>query len=410
MIINMAQTRNDWPAMVHPRWDTQMKTANTVAMLRGIATRALGRMYLPDKQLFAFRVRMSDTGTVAEGVSHRYTAAALIALAGEDRQVVREALAGHRLGEVYDRLVRNIDVAEDLGEVALTLWAGRALAHDGAGKALHRLMELRPGQRAYSSVELAWALTALSVEADSPTDLELAARIAGRLIGSQNPDSCLFPHWPADAGRHWLRGHVACFADLVYPIQALARFAQASAITYALDAARSCAQQMCRLQGPDGQWWWHYDVRTGKVVERYPVYSVHQDSMAVLALRAVGDACGYTNEYAQAIDRSLAWLMRSPEIDGSLIDSAENLIWRKVARCEPRKLSRDIQAASSRLHPSLRMPLIDRAFPPHQIDYECRPYHMGWILYAWPESLRDFRQRDQGRVSAGQAPSKLTNI
>jgi hypothetical protein len=33
--------------------------------------------------------------------------------------------------------------------------------------------------------------------------------------------------------------------------------------------------------------------------------------------------------------------------------------------------------------PSLHLPLIDRVWPPGRIDYECRPYEPGWLLYAW---------------------------
>ena len=46
--------------------------------------------------------------------------------------------------------------------------------------------------------------------------------------------------------------------------------------------ARPHASASCRV--PHGQWWWHYDVRDGSVVERYPVYSVHQHAMAPMAL------------------------------------------------------------------------------------------------------------------------------
>jgi hypothetical protein len=149
---------------------------------------------------------------------------------------------------------------------------------------------------------------------------------------------------------------------------------------------------MCELQGPDGQWWWHYDVRTGRVIERYPVYAVHQHSMAPMALFALQDACG--TDHTDAIVKSLKWLTTSPEIAGSLIDTQTGVIWRKVARREPFKVSRRAQALVSRLHPSLRMPGLDLAFRPCAIDHESRPYEMGWFVYVWP----------RGRVSRVPAP------
>ena len=57
---------------------------------------------------------------------------------------------------------------------------------------------------------------------------------------------------------------------------------------------------------------------------------------------------------------------------------------RKVARREPGNLVRGLQAGASYLHPGLRVPATDLVFPPVAIDYECRPYEMGWILHTWP--------------------------
>lgn len=141
---------------------------------------------------------------------------------------------------------------------------------------------------------------------------------------------------------------------------------------------------MCELQGPAGQWWWHFDVRTGDVLERYPVYSVHQDSMAPMALFALEEADG--QDRLAPIRRGWQWLLEPPENPGGLIDRAAGVIWRKVARHEPPRLVRGLQAAASRLHASLRAPGVDTVFRPGWIDHESRPYHMGWILYAWPAS------------------------
>ena len=142
---------------------------------------------------------------------------------------------------------------------------------------------------------------------------------------------------------------------------------------------------MCELQGPDGQWWWHFDVRTGRVVERYPVYSVHQDAMAPMALLALREACDV--DHGAAIERGLKWLDRPSEIEGGLVDREADLIWRKVARREPGKLSRTVQAVASWSHPIMRVPGLGLVCRPNAIDYECRPYHLGWLLHAWPAYL-----------------------
>jgi hypothetical protein len=102
-----------------------------------------------------------------------------------------------------------------------------------------------------------------------------------------------------------------------------------------------------------------------------------------MALHALEAASG--RDYSDAVERGLRWLESAPELGGgSLIDEAAGLVWRKVARREPGKAARYLQAAASRVHPALRVPGLDVLLPPGAIDYEDRPYHLGWVLYAWP--------------------------
>ena len=115
---------------------------------------------------------------------------------------------------------------------------------------------------------------------------------------------------------------------------------------------------------------------------RYPVRAVHQDAMAPMALFALAKAS--SRDYSASIEKGLQWLVDPSEVPESLIDSERNIIWRKVARREPWRVVRGLQAASSYLHPDLRVPGMDILFPPVSIDYETRPYHMGWILHTWP--------------------------
>jgi len=355
----------------------------TTAQLRRLAIQALARMFRPHEQAFAFRRRRQDSGSALEGVSRRYTSTVLIALAAESPEVRTEILGGHSLQDVVGRMIKAAETSDDLGEVALALWAGRAEGHPKCTVALKRLREMVAAERPHPTVELAWALSALTVSGKMPTDPGVAETVAGQLLAAFRWETGVFAHWPPGGPGALIRSHVACFADFVYPIQALAMRAQATGDDQALQAARKAATQMCSLQGAQGQWWWHFDVRTGRVVEWFPVYAVHQDSMAPMALFALEDACG--ENFGDAVARGLTWLFDPPEVTEPLIDPHTGVIWRKVARREPRKLARRIQAVASRVHPKLRAPGLDRVLPPRAIDHECRPYHMGWILYAWPQ-------------------------
>lgn len=345
--------------------------------------RALSRMYLPEQNLFAFRMRRSDRQNMLEGVSARYTAIVLIGLSSEPDAVAQEVLHGDSPQAVCGRLTEGIERTTNLGDVALTLWAALCVEPDAAPKIVDRLMALNPAEASCTTVELAWSLTALSMDSSpDATVADLAHRVAARLKASYDPASRLFPHWPVGAAASVFRGHVTCFADWVYPVQALAYYYQRTNDQQAADIAIASAACMCELQGADGQWWWHFDVRSGRVVERYPVYSVHQDAMAPMALIALREACGV--DHMPAIERGLNWLNHSSEIGGTLVDREADLIWRKVARREPGKLSRSVQALASWAHPAVRVPGLGQVFRPSAVDYECRPYHLGWLLHAWP--------------------------
>jgi hypothetical protein len=355
-----------------------------IDQLREMAVRGLRRMYRRQERLFVFRLRRGREVIVSEGLSRRYTAIALIGLA-EHSEVVPSVLERDDPRDVCARLVGDAYLMESLGDTALTAWASTAVGYPDRERAWSRLVELRPDAAPHATVDLAWTLSALCHDPEVALE-DLRDRVARRLIQACNGRSGLFPHSIGGKGGG-LHAHVASFADQVYPIQALSWYAGASGHKEALDVAVRCARVLCDLQGPDGQWWWHYDPRSGRVLERYPVYAIHQDSMGPMALRAVGEASGI--DFTPSVDQGLAWLGRAPELGGtSLIDVDADLIWRKVARREPRKLSRYLQAVASRVHPRLRTPGLDLVFPPVAIDYEDRPYHLGWLLYAWPASRR----------------------
>ncbi len=351
-----------------------------LTQLRAIAVRGLARMYLPRERMFCFCIRRTAAGDAPEGVSRRYTAITLLGLAPESDATARGILSGETAASVCRRLLGNVAQVENLGDVALTLWAGQVLGVSERSAAYERLRQLAPVERPQPTVELSWTLMALTLAAELPGAAELRDAVARRLLSAFEPRAGLFRH--AVGGGRALRRHVTCLADLVYPVQALSHYYRATGDEAAWAAAQQCAALMCARQGQAGQWWWHYDARTGAVIEGYPVYAVHQDAMAPMALLAVTETGG--TDYGAAIRRGLDWLEHSPELEGrTLIDELAGLVWRKVARREPAKLTRTLQAAATAVRPAWRVPGADTLFPPVAIDWECRPYHLGWLLYAW---------------------------
>lgn len=316
-------------------------------------------------------------GVRALGTSDRYAAIAALGTARLPEQEQRAALAGDTSYDLVSYITKRLDSLATPADAALVCWAAAETGHAELPAALGRLTALDAGCGPVPVVTAAWVVSAL-VAARGLADVEPylgAAR--DRLLAARRG---AYPH--LTGGRDsWYRAHVGSFADQVYPVQALARLYASDGDQRALSVARSVASLICQAQGNDGQWWWHYDARTGCVVERYPVYSVHQHAMAPMALFDLAEACGDT--YLEPICRGLRWLARPPETSEDLVPGEPCATWRKVGRRDPAKAVRGLRAAATRLRSGSRLPVLDRVFPPGAVDHECRPYELGWLLYVW---------------------------
>ena len=372
-------------------------SAALVDRLLEVARTGLPGMQRPDGTA-CFTRRFSAARVVGEpeGCSLRYTAITVLGARHLDTAGQREVLAGRTVGEVCDVLVDRLSSTNSVGDAALAVWAAAACGHDGLSRALGRLDALDAGPSTRYVVELAWVVSAL-VAARGTLDVERRLdRARSRLLDAQY--GALFGHvtGPDLASRY--RRHVGCFADQVYPIQALARLHAAAGDPAALAAANRCAERIVALQGPAGQWWWHYDARAGGVVEGYPVYSVHQHAMGPMALLDLADAGGQVE--LDGVRRGLAWMVSAPEATEALILDGPGLTVRKVARRDPRKLVRGARAVATGLRPGTRLAALDRLWPPTAVDRECRPYEFGWLLDCWLGGLDG-----PGRPATGTDPT-----
>lgn len=360
--------------------------------LLAVAESGLPKMLLPGGEAFAFTMaglRGPDGSWTLErrGISTRYAAITVLGarFLPEDRQ--RAVLGGRTAEEFAGLLVESLPAVTNLGDAALIAWAAAETGHPKLSDALARVEALDEDGRPQYTVEAAWVLSALAAARDT-VDVESRLPAArDRLLRARIGDSPLFPHATGPGLVPWYRAHVSCFADQTYPLQALARaHASGDGDEEALAAADACAARICALQGEGGQWWWHYDARTGAVVEGYPVYSVHQHAMAPTALFDLADAGG--TDFGAAIRTGLRWMTDVPELAGSahrepLVLDELGVTWRKVFRGDPKKAVRAARGLGTRLVPHLRLRPLDRMYRPLAVDRECRPYEFGWMLYAW---------------------------
>jgi len=355
-----------------------------VGQLIALAQRGLSQMHRDHASAFVQTSRgiRTERGSIlhGEGDNLRYAAIVALGLGLMSEEDQRRVLNGSTAIELAARTAKRAHGHPDPGAVALAAWAAAEVTGSFEPGLFDQLSAVLRSGEPVPTVDASWILTAALAARSLGETTALTNRAADRLAQTQG-EGGLFPHMlPASASGRF-RAHVGCFADQVYPIQSFARLSAATGEVAALDVANRCAARICELQGPAGQWWWHYDSRTGDVVEGYPVYSVHQHAMAPMALFDLADAGGA--DHAPDIALGLEWLQTHPEVMDELISEKHGVVWRKVGRREPPKAVRSISAVTTSMRPGLHVPALDKVFPPERIDYECRPYELGWLLYAW---------------------------
>ena len=301
-----------------------------------LSMRGLSQMLDVEGHFFCHRRFRSPGGAVNEGSSYRYT---LITLLG----VHRARAAGLRMTMDVDRVFRhaidNLHAIDNVGDLGLLLWflaleapdeIKRVWAKADVAHSLEKFQDARAGM----TTELSWFLAGLShaglAQSDKPEGLtELADRVFS-LVSANFGGKGIFRHMAFTTLSGRLRGRMGSFADQVYPIYALSVYHRTCGQPDALRMALECAKSISRLQGTQGQWWWHYDAVTGRIAGRYPVFSVHQDGMAPMALFAIGAASGL--DFTESVQKGLAWITGRNELGVDLVEVSEQMIWRNLHR------------------------------------------------------------------------------
>ena len=351
-----------------------------IAELCSLAAAGLAQMYDEEQKLFCRTYAQTEAGMARQGGSARYT---LMSLLGLHRYELTGAKPPVTIAAVLDNMMEDTRWVGSAGDLGLLLWACAEILPRNLPEVYRRvrandaLARFRDGRLGFT-MEVAWHLTGLVAcyeagHADLPglrEQLAAARRIlvancgAGGIYGHLNTRGSF-------AG--YLRGSIGSFADQVYPTIAFARLARALNDLDALEMATRTASTMCALQGAFGEWSWLYSSRSARVINRYPVYSVHQHAMGPMMLFAAGDANRI--DYSAAIGRSLAWISGNNELRRNFIEPSLALVWRSIY----------LQPGSRLIDTALRFLRMrtGAANAPLKVRFECRPYELGWLLYAF---------------------------
>jgi hypothetical protein len=342
-------------------------------------------MFDSNRQLFCHRLVVKEDGLVPIGLSRRYTAITLLGLH-------EFALAGGRFSfrtqSIYNAIIGNTAWVHSIGDLGLLIWVTSALAPEelerrfppsDLKRALNQYSDARKG----STMELAWFLAGLANAGLASPSLvpqltEVAFATYHRLKENQG-NSGLFGHLArAKSVSGFIRGNVGSFADQIYPVYAMSKFATTFNLKEPVQIALRCAQALCSTQGDMGQWWWLYESRSGGVLSRYPVYSVHQQGMGPMGLFALEEASGQSfNEF---IYKGLGWIYGRNELSTDMRDVQRNVIWRCIGPS-----SRTAKYSQIIRH-ILRTRSSDISVPELKILFEDWPYELGWLLYAFSKA------------------------
>lgn len=286
------------------------------------------------------------------------------------------------IGNVADRVRQFISLHDELivsvadRGLLLVLLAQVDLDHPAVARSLDAIetaIDERDAIKHLNMQDLAWMLWGATALDGDPRAAAIAHRIFGMIRGN-------FVHPTSGMPRHSTRRyrwHTVSFGSIVYFLRAMHEYAD----TFGSEDARSlftnCLRRVLALQGTDGGWPWLIDVRTVMPIDIYPIFSVHQDSMAMLFLFP---AKSYGIEgLDDVIERSVRWNFGHNELKESLIRQ-ELCPWfdRSIERDEDRPRLRRYLRGLGR--PKRVYPLRSEHV---RFNRECRSYHLGWVLYTW---------------------------
>ena len=377
-------------------------------MLRSLADVALYGLretYCADQAALPYTRSWDGRAATCQGRSIRY---ALISLLGLAKGAAVVGSHDDLAASLWRRIASGGGTRGlSAGDFGLGLWARalhrvdiEAFTADCALRAYHK----EPNR--CDSVDLAWLLLGADHAVLAELDVDEAERLAAdakhALLALYNPVTSFFYRHTRRRLASRVSRRVACFANQIYPVMALSVHARRTGCREAAAAAVTVSDKLCHMQGPLGQWWWLYDASSGDVVEGYPVFSVHQDGMAPMALVEVMRAAG--QDYTSAIELGFKWTFGDNELAHDLVLREHGLILRDLHRRGIGRARRALRGAlwclgrrngSGRGHQSARF----------AINHECRPYHLGWVLYAagTVHEIVGWRQRSRGRMGSSGA-------
>jgi hypothetical protein len=360
---------------------TNIDVQPDVRALNSLALRSLVSFFNEKEQLFSQRVTLAGDGLHWDYTSRKRTIFALLGLH-------RLAEAGGRqpfdLASIREAVLRDTSWVKKAGDLGLLMWFVAECFPEWLEKLFDQFdfenaLTAYPDGRQARTTGVAWLLAGIAharlARAESLPDLTDAAVDAYRILKENQSETGIFGHVALPGfPRETLFRRLGTFSDQIHAIYALSMFARAFQIDEPLESALSCANTVCSLQGEMGEWWFLYDKHSARVVTRYPVCSAHQDGTAPCGLLALEESSGQS--FQRSILKGLAWIAGTNELGNDLRNPDHAVIWDAIG---PRRhLAKYWESALGFVRATRKTRLANL-----RVQYEARPDHFGWLLYAF---------------------------
>ena len=177
-----------------------------------------------------------------------------------------------------------------------------------------------------------------------------------------------------------LRRRYASFATQTYLTLACYAYGELMNDNRAIEIANICTRKLIARQGPNGEWPWFFDAASGRVVDFYEVYSVHQCGMAPAFLERA-EQHGVL-EGRSAIIKGFNWVLGQNQLAIPMLVPDLHLTIRSQVR------KGELYTKKWRAFRALRNSILGREavlIDPAglQLRLECRSYELGWILWSF---------------------------
>ncbi len=362
-----------------------------VADLVAQGVHLLRRMHSPRTGLFSYSTRLDDDTAVNEfdsPVCLRYTVNVLAGL----QRVPRAILGPLNVEAEIDRFLdQHLDALDNIGDRGLLLFvlANSAREHESLRRSLLTATATRETLCRANLQELCWLLIGLVRQAELQSDDEAAnaATAVFTLLehAYMNRDTLLPYH-----SLNRLRRRFVSFGGITYFLMALSEYARAKADPRAETLFQDATRAVLGFQGACGDWAWFYDADRAQIVDRYPIYTVHQAAMAPLFLLPAVDA--NIVGASDAIKRGYQWIFGGNELGMTMMRTHPFFTFRSLRRRGPLTRARRYARGLASLPPA-----VASRRPPRwllEVNTECRSYEIGWLIYSWADrsDFSEFRK------------------